>query len=74
MVAAAERLAARPDAVLRDETADLAADLETLTERAVLRAAGLRFGAGLRASVRVGLANAPFFFFIEYPLFSLPIQ
>jgi hypothetical protein len=62
-VAAAERL---------DESADLGADFETLTERMVPPAAGLRFGADLRTAVRVGLANAAFFFFIECPLFSLP--
>jgi hypothetical protein len=45
--------------------------LETLTERVTLREAALRFGADLRVAVRVGLANAPFFFFIECPLFSL---
>jgi hypothetical protein len=63
-------------AVLRVETDDRAADLGTLTDRVAVRAADFLFGAvrlsvdwaGRRTAVR-GLANAPFFFFIDFPFF-----
>jgi len=63
-------------AVLRVETDDRAADFGTLTDLVAVRAADFLFGAvrlsvgwaGRRTAMR-GLANAPFFFFIDFPLF-----